>query len=131
MLEPRWPDPRVVETIHGRQIAEHGGDSGVRDPLLLKSALARPQNIHAYESESVDWARLAAAYLVGISRNHPFIDGNKRTAAVVCEYFLNMDGVILDAPDAEWYEVVLAVAKSEMEEDAVVEWIRAHLQSAI
>lgn len=129
MTGPRWPDPRVVEAIHARQIAEHGGEPGVRDPLLLSSALARPQNIHAYESESADWARLAAAYLVGICGNHPSIDGNKRTAAVVCEYFLNMNGLMLEADDVDWYNVVMSVAKNEMIEQAVVEWLRQRLRS--
>ncbi len=127
MQEPIWITQNIALAIHNRQISEHGGDGGIRDAGLLASALARPKNIFAYEPETVGWARLAAAYLVGIAKNHPFVDGNKRVAAVVCESFLNMNDIQLNAPDDEFYAVVLAVATSETIEAEVASWIKTRL----
>ncbi len=92
MAEIVWVRADVVCAIHQRQIVEHGGAKGVRDENLLLSALARPQNILAYEDAEPDIARLAAAYAFGIAQNHPFIDGNKRVALVVCSTFLKLNG---------------------------------------
>ncbi len=91
----RWVDAAVVLAIHDQQIAEHGGTAGVRDLALLESALARPAQLAAYESP--DLFDLAATYAHGIARNHPFVDGNKRTAYVVCMLFLRLHGVRIDA----------------------------------
>jgi len=88
MKEPTWILDEVVEAIHLRQIAEHGGSEGVRDTGLLSSALARPKNLFAYSNPKPDLAALAASYAFGIVKNHPFVDGNKRTAYVVCGTFL-------------------------------------------
>lgn len=124
MREPRWISTHSALAIHGRQIAEHGGDNGVRDLGLLESALARPKNVFAYEEDSADLIRCAAAYLFGIAKNHPFIDGNKRSAAVVCEAFVNLNGGTIDAPDEDFYEVVIAVVENRLDEDRLVNWLR-------
>jgi len=127
MQEPIWISQKAAIAIHGRQIAEHGEDDGIRDEGLLASALARPLNIFAYEADSADWARLAAAYLVGIAKNHPFVDGNKRVGAVVCESFLNVNGIQLIATDEEFYDTVLAVATNDIDENELIVWIRNRL----
>ncbi len=128
MQEPIWITDKAALAIHGRQISEHGGDDGVRDQGLLESALARPRNIFVYEPDTVDWARLAAAYLVGIAKNHPFVDGNKRVAAVVCESFLNKNEVQLHATDEDFYDAVLGVATGTIDEDNLVGWIQQRLR---
>lgn len=120
-----WIDLPVVLAIHDEQIAEHGGSSGVRDQGLLCSALDRPKNIAAYEPDAErDLARLAAAYGYGIVKNHPFIDGNKRTALVVTETFLNLNGPGLLADDAACVAVIEALAGGTMKEDTFAAWIR-------
>lgn len=128
MEEPTWIDERLALAIHARQIAEHGGDSGVRDTGLLSSALARPRNLFAYNPDAADLAALAAAYLIGICKNHPFIDGNKRVAAIVCETFVNLNDTQLDATDGDFYEVTMRVAKGEIDEEAVCAWVRRRIQ---
>lgn len=124
--EPRWVDARLVEAIHRRQLAEHGGSTGVRDPGALDSALARPRQLFAYGGEDVDMPALAAAYAYGITRNHPFVDGNKRTAYVLCRTFLLINGWDLVGPLAERYPLFLGLAAGEIGEDELAEWIRAH-----
>src|SRR3546814_13224751 len=94
-----WISAEVAMAAHAEQLAEHGGGEGVRDAGLLESAMARPQNLAAYHEP--DAAELAAAYAYGIARNHPFVDGNKRTAAVVSETFLVLNGYVLTATHAE------------------------------
>ncbi len=121
----RWLDPAVVRAVHEEQLAEHGGASGTRDAGLLESALARPQHLANYGKP--DAADLAAAYAFGIARNHPFVDGNKRTAFVALELFLALNGDRLAAPDADCVITMLAVAASQMDEAALSAWIRAHL----
>jgi len=118
----------VVLAIHDEQIAEHGGSSGVRDQGLLRSALERPRNIAAYEPDGEsDLARLAAAYGYGIVKNHPFIDGNKRTALVVTETFLNLNGLALLADDATCVAVIEALASGTMKEEKFARWIRENI----
>lgn len=95
-----WVALQTVYALHQRQISEHGGSSGVRDEGLLLSALARPENLRAY-GDNADLASLAASYAFGIAKNHPFLDGNKRTALVTSVTFLNLDGFDFDAPPAE------------------------------
>jgi death-on-curing protein len=107
------------------QLAEHGGGEGVRDQALLESAMARPRNLAAYGEP--DAAALAGAYSYGIARNHPFIDGNKRTAAVVSETFLVLNGYRLAASDAELVVAFLALAASELSEDDMADWFRERL----
>jgi death on curing protein len=119
-----WIDHSVVAAIHEAQIAEHGGSAGIRDPGLLESALARPRNLLAYGTP--DYADLAAAYGFGIARNHPFLDGNKRTAFVAVELFLALNGCRLDADDVACVMIMLAVATGDIDETAFANWIRAH-----
>lgn len=119
-----WLEKRLILAIHERQLAEHGGLSGVRDEALLESALARPQQLHAYGDPPPDRVELAAALASGIARNHPFLDGNKRTAAVACETFLNLNGIDLTADDAALYPQFLALAEGRLEADAFAAWLR-------
>ena len=119
-----WLDPAVIYAVHNAQLAEHGGSAGVCDAGLLESALARPQNLLAYgEPDACD---LAAAYGFGIARNHPFIDGNKRTAFVAVELFLNLNGFSLMATDVECVMTMLALAAGELSEEAFARWLRAN-----
>lgn len=122
-MSRRWIQTDRVLAIHRRQIAEHGGSDGVRDQGLLESALARPRNIAAYEPEA-DIARLAAAYAFGIIKNHPFIDGNKRTGYVVTELFIVKHGYELRATPAEKYLTFLSLAEGTLSEEELVDWLR-------
>jgi death on curing protein len=119
-----WLDPAVVRAVHGEQLAEHGGAEGVRDAGLLESALARPQHLAARGEP--DAVALAAAYGFGIARNHPFIDGNKRTAFVAVELFLVLNGHELEASDAECVLTMLSLAAGDLEEAAFAAWLRQH-----
>lgn len=120
-----WVALGVAEAAHLEQLAEHGGGEGVRDARLLDSAMARAPNLAAYEEP--DAAALAAAYAFGIARNHPFIDGNKRTAAAVAETFLILNGYVLEASDAELVVAFLALAAGELSEAELADWFRGHL----
>ncbi len=128
MTDPVWLDLEVVLAIHDEQLAEHGGQAGVRDRGLLESAMGRPMNQFAYGEHSL--ARLAASYAFGISRNHPFLDGNKRTSLVVAELFLDLNGFELTASDAESVTTFLQLAAGDLGEDALTESIAAHLAAA-
>lgn len=128
MNEPVWVREEVVLFVHARQIAEHGGPVGLRDAGLLASALNRPKNLLAYTPENTDLAALAAAYAYGIIQNHPFLDGNKRTAYVVCRTFLLLNGFDLVASEQEKFETFLSLANSSMTEAALAAWIREHLR---
>lgn len=121
----RWVTIEVALAAHAEQIAEHGGGEGVRDANLLDSAMARPQNLAGYGDP--DAAALAAAYAFGIARNHPFVDGNKRTAAVVSETFLMLNGHALSASDAELVVTFLALAAGELAEVELADWFRTHI----
>ncbi len=123
-----WVAIEVAQAAHLEQLAEHGGAEGVRDERLLESAMARPQNLVAYGEP--DAAELAAAYAFGIARNHPFADGNKRTAAVVSETFLVLNGYLLSASDAELVVAFLALAAGELSEEEMADWFRGHLATA-
>ncbi|HEX8365871.1 MAG TPA: type II toxin-antitoxin system death-on-curing family toxin [Allosphingosinicella sp.] len=120
-----WVAESVALAAHDEQIAEHGGGAGVRDFGLFQSAMARPENLAAYEEP--DAAALAAAYAYGIARNHPFIDGNKRTAVVVSETFLALNGLHLQAGNAEIVTEFLALAAGEISEDALAAWFRERI----
>jgi death on curing protein len=126
MDEPVWVLDEVVPAVHGRQLAEHGGSAGVRDDGLLASALARPKQLFAYGGADATLSRLAAAYAYGIARNHPFVDGNKRTAFVVSLLFLRLNGLTLGVSQEEKYNTFLALAAGELEESALAEWIERH-----
>jgi death-on-curing protein len=121
VAQPIWIDLAVVLAIHDEQLAEHGGQAGVRDRGLLESALARPRNQFEYGESSL--ARLAAAYAFGISRNHPFLDGNKRTSLVVAELFLELNGLELLAGDAACVTTFLSLASGELSEDDLARWV--------
>ncbi len=123
MIEPEWILSGLVETIHQEQIDEHGGLAGVRDAGLLDSALARPRQLFSFGDP--DLCDLAAAYAFGIARNHPFLDGNKRTAFVVCELFLIVNKVSLSADDDICIKTMLALAAGEMNEQAYADWLRS------
>ena len=120
-----WLGTELAIAVHAEQLAEHGGGEGVRDFGLLESALARPRNLAAYGDPGA--AELAAAYAFGIARNHPFIDGNKRTAAVIAETFLMLNGYALGASDAELVVAFLALAGSELSEEETADWFRERL----
>jgi death-on-curing protein len=119
-----WIEESVVWAVHEAQLAEHGGSAGVRDPGLLASALARPLNQVAYGEP--DAATLAAAYAFGIARNHPFIDGNKRTAFVCAELFLALNGYQLQAEDANCVSTMLALAAGDLPEAEFATWLRTN-----
>jgi len=122
-----WIDDAVIVAVHEVQLAEHGGLTGVRDAGLLDSALARPLNLASYGTP--DLFDCAAAYGYGISRNHPFIDGNKRTGYVAMELFLELNGMRLNANDADCVLTMLAVAAGDIDETALATWLRTHSAS--
>ena len=120
-----WVALDVAIAAHAEQIAEHGGGEGIREAGLLDSAMARPQNLALYGDPDV--SELAASYAFGIARNHPFVDGNKRTAAVVSETFLVLNGHVLTATDAELVITFVALAAGELSEEELTDWFRDHL----
>ena len=122
-----WIDSRAILAIHDEQLAEHGGGSGLRDQGLLESALARPINMAAYEDP--DAAALAASYAMGLAKNHPFVDGNKRTAFVALELFLALNGREFMAGDVDCVVTMLAVAAGDIDESELAEWIRQNTAS--
>ncbi len=119
-----WIERAIIFAVHNEQLAEHGGRAGIRDEGLLESALARPLNLVAYGNP--DFADLAAAHGFGIARNHPFIDGNKRTAFVSAELFLAINGYELAADDAECVLTMLSLAAGDLDEAALATWVREH-----
>jgi len=121
--EIEWIAFDVVLAYHNRQIAEHGGTEGLRDEGLLRSALARPENLNAY-GDKVDMAALAASYAFGIAKNHPFLDGNKRTALVVSVSFLNLNGFDFDISAEETYSKFLGLAEGTLTEEELADWYR-------
>ncbi len=127
MDDPIWISKELEVAIHSRQLAEHGGADGVRDAGLLESALARPRQLFAYSDPTPDCAVLAAAYAFAISKNHAFIDGNKRTAAVVCETFLALNGFELTATDAGLYPAFISLATGEWDEATFIAWLVPHV----
>jgi death-on-curing protein len=119
-----WIRRDAVLAIHDEQLAEHGGEPGIRSDALLDSALERPKNKAHYERPSA--AGLAAAYAFGLVKNHPFLDGNKRTAAVVSELFLNLHNIELKATDAQVVETIEGVAAGRISEDELTSFFVAH-----
>lgn len=128
MDDPIWISEAFALAVHNRQLAEHGGIEGVRDQGLLQSALARPRHLFAYTDPTPDLATLAAAYAFGIAKNHPFGDGNKRTAAVVCESFIEFNGHVLDATDLELFPMFLGLADGTVSESEPADWLRPRLK---
>lgn len=123
--EPEWLSLDIALAVHDRQLAEHGGPTGVRDQGMLESALARPLNQWTYGED--DLCALAAAYAYGIARNHPFTDGNKRTAWVFARLFLMLNGQTLSFTPRMAIDVVLSLAAGELGEDELADWFRQHL----
>ena len=123
----RWVDRRALVLLHDQSLAEHGGASGLRDEGLLDSALARPLNLAAYGSPDVH--ALAAAYGVGLAKNHPFVDGNKRAAFLAVGLFLRLNGWQLTAPQSDATLTMLGVAAGQMDEAAFARWLRQHTRA--
>jgi death-on-curing protein len=115
----------IAIAVHDRQLAEHGGAQGVKDIGLLESAMARPLNKHGYGEE--DSCTLAASYAFGIARNHPFVDGNKRTAWVIARLFLRMNRIDIVFDKADAIRVMMSLAAGDLPEDELADWFRAHL----
>lgn len=125
MSDWKWLHLDTAEVVHNEQLAEHRGGEGIRDSGALLSALARPQNLAAYGDP--DAAALAAAYAYGVAKNHPFIDGNKRTAWVLARLFLAKNGVTLEYKAAEAVLVMLGLAAGEVSEDELAAWFRERI----
>ena len=130
MIEPQWIRLDVVLAIHTAQLAEHGGLDGLRDRNGLESAIASPRNLLAYGSPTPDIAALAAQYTFAIACNQVFLDGNKRTALVVCRTFLLLNGHNLDASNDAKYKTIMKLADGQIDVDQMAAWIRAHLVNA-
>lgn len=119
----RWIEAGVVLAVHDQQLVEHGGRTGLRDLGMLESALGRPAQLVAYgEPDAFD---LAATYAHGIARNHPFVDGNKRTAYVVCMLFLRLHGIGIHAPGPERVIVFERLGKRALDREALAAWLRS------
>ncbi len=128
MKEPVWLLRSVIEAVHDAQLVEHGGAAGLRDAGLLESALARPLNLHRFGE--TDLYALAAAYAFGIARNHPFVDGNKRTALLAAYAFLRINGCHLVADEASAASNMLAVAAGDTTEPEFADWLRGNARKA-
>ena len=123
-----WIEKPFALAIHDRQLSEHGGSAGVRNESLLDSALARPKQLHAYGDPPPDLAGLAASLAYGLARNHPFVDGNKRTAAVACEVFIELNGGVLQADDLDLYPVYIGLADGSLPEADFTTWLRERIR---
>ncbi|MFL6729848.1 MAG: type II toxin-antitoxin system death-on-curing family toxin [Sphingomicrobium sp.] len=123
-----WVDTDAALAAHQEQLTQWGGPEGVRDMGAFESAMARPQNLAAYGQPGA--AELAASYAYGLARNHPFVDGNKRTAAVVSEGFLSLNGYLLRATDAEVVVAFQALAAGELSEDELAQWFRDRVEKS-
>lgn len=128
--EPRWIDKQALLLLHAESLAEHGGLEGLRDEGLPDSALARPQNLYV-DDDIADLAHFAAAYGVGVARNHPFADGNKRAAFLSIGLFLGLNGKRLVADQVDAINVMLAVASGELEEPGFAAWIKKHMKRRV
>jgi death-on-curing protein len=125
MIEPIWVELPEVLAAQDMQIAQHGGSPGIRDANMLDSALARPKNLYLYD-ENATLQHLAASYAFGISRNHPFVDGNKRTALVVCEGFLRLNGIVIEVSPQEKYRAYIDLASGSLSEREFADWLIKH-----
>jgi death on curing protein len=126
MDDPIWIETDLAKAVHSRQLAEHGGADGVRDMGLLLSALSRPRQLFAYGDPTPDIPALAAAYAFGIAKNHAFIDGNKRTAMVICLTFLALNGYTFSAAKEENYRTFSGVAAGDISEQQLAAWLTLH-----
>jgi death-on-curing protein len=125
MTEWKWVTRAMIEAVHGRQLAEHGGGVGTRDENALESALARPINLSLYDEP--DAAALAGSFAFGLARNHPFVDGNKRSAWVGARLFLKLNGVAIVFDKAEATVMVQRLAAGELSEEEVTAWFRERI----
>lgn len=125
-IEPIWIDEGEAIAIHDRQLAEHGGDEGLRDQGTLQSAMARPLNAYHYAQE-VSLSKLAACYAYGLAKNHAFIDGNKRTAWVVARTFLILNGYGITASKEEKYKAMYKLAAGDLSEAEFAAWLESKL----
>ena len=126
MSEPVWIDERDVLALHDRLLALDGGAAGLRDAGLLQSALARPQQLYAY-GDNPDGVDMAAAYIAGVVRNHPFVDGNKRTGFLVGILFLELNGFRFTATEESAAQAILSLAAGTLDEPALAAWLRANV----
>lgn len=122
MNEPLWISEAIVRVIHQDQIQQHGGSLGVRDENLLSASLARPRHLFAYGQP--DLFDLAAAYGYGLAKNHPFIDGNKRTAFMVMYVFLGLNGYLLEVPEIEVVQIMEGLATDKETQESLAQWLR-------
>jgi death-on-curing protein len=122
MTEPFWLTRQMVVAIHGEQLTIHGGASGLRDEGMLESVLDRPKNRSSYEQAEL--ADVAAAYAFGIARNHPFVDGNKRTSLLALYTFLGVNGADFVVPEAEAAAIILSLTAGEVSKQSLTRWIR-------
>jgi death-on-curing protein len=123
--EPQWLDRQMVEAIHDLQLEQHGGRRGVRDIGALESAIGRPRHRWHYETKT-DLASCAAAYGLGLANNHPFVDGNKRTAFQAMFVFLAHNGIEVTAPEPDVVLIMVDLATDKVNEDRLAEWLRAN-----
>lgn len=128
MQEPIWVLDDTVRQIHQLQLQAHGGGTGIRDTNLLESALYRPKQLFSYHADDITLCQLGAAYAFGIARNHPFVDGNKRTAFVVCLLFLRLNGCQIIASQDDKYETFLSLAEGRLTEQQLATWLQDHVQ---
>lgn len=124
MNEPEWVLAETIECFHFEQIREHGGLHGIRDQGMLESAIARPMQLWNYSDPHPDLCQLAAAYAFGIAKNHPYLDGNKRTTAITCELFLNLNGTHFIINEVAKYPHYLALSASDYSESSFADWLR-------
>lgn len=122
MNQPLWVSEKLVTTVHEMLLAEHGGLSGIRDEGLLQSALNKPQQLFRYQPESTLFD-LATAYSFGLAKNHPFVDGNKRIAFTIATVFLELNGIIFDAPEAEVVVFFEGLAGGKISEETLAQWL--------
>ena len=129
-MEPIWIQQRMVIDAHEESLVEHGGPSGIRDIGMLESALARPKNLFAYAETEPSLQRMAAAYAFGIAANHPFVDGNKRTALIASLVFLKLNGLLVTADKADRYLTFYGLAAGTVSEDELTDWFVRHTAPA-
>ena len=126
MKQPLWIEFPEALVMHDYALTEHGGGQGLRDRAMLESALARPKNLQAYSRKRVSLAQLAAAYAFGIARNHPFVDGNKRTALIVSFAFMELNGFEIQAAPEDTYLTFLELADGKVNERNMADWLQLH-----
>ena len=126
-IEPIWVDQHTIQMFHDFQIDKHGGSHGMRDKTLLLSALGKPKNLYAYGQG--DLFDMAASYAYGIAKNHPFIDGNKRTSFVTAALFLQLNGYRLNADKAEAVVMTVSLANGEIDEKIYAQWLRDNCEA--